>query len=367
MGRKPSRWTNLPRGMRARVRGDKVYYYLDTGGKPRKEISLGTDYVLGVQKWAELTVQKTPAEGEITMGYLVAEYFREVVPGKAPSSQQSDEKEKAWVLRFFDDPPAPLEAIEPHHIRQFMRWRTEQARKSAVERNVARVKSGKPALPVPATLGQVRANRAKALLSHMWNYARGEGLTKLPNPCAGVHRFKEVGRETAPDDAMVAKVLEHADEPLRFAMRLAGIIGQRPMDVRKLTEADIKDGLLHVRQGKTAARLRIEVQGELAVLLDEIREFKRKIGGVRALALLVNETGQPLRSDALRYRFDKARDAAGIPKTEFQFRDFRAKVATETDDLAGTKAAQALLGHTTEAMTAGYIRHKAGRKVKPIR
>jgi integrase len=27
--------------------------------------------------------------------------------------------------------------------------------------------------------------------------------------------------------------------------------------------------------------------------------------------------------------------------------------------------AQALLGHTTEAMTAKYIRHKVGKKVKP--
>lgn len=65
------------------------------------------------------------------------------------------------------------------------------------------------------------------------------------------------------------------------------------------------------------------------------------------------------------YRFDQAREKAGIPKAAFQFRDFRAKAATEADEAAGTKSAQALLGHTTEAMTANYIRHKAGRKVKP--
>lgn len=75
----------------------------------------------------------------------------------------------------------------------------------------------------------------------------------------------------------------------------------------------------------------------------------------------------PLLSDAMRYRFDQAREKAGIPKAEFQFRDFRAKAATETDDASGTRAAQALLGHTTEAMTADYIRHKVGRKVKPSR
>ncbi len=41
----------------------------------------------------------------------------------------------------------------------------------------------------------------------------------------------------------------------------------------------------------------------------------------------------------------------------------RAKVATDTDKAAKTRATQALLGHTTEAMTADYIRHKMGRKV----
>lgn len=59
------------------------------------------------------------------------------------------------------------------------------------------------------------------------------------------------------------------------------------------------------------------------------------------------------------------RKRAGIPKADFQFRDFRAKVATEADEATGTKSAQAILGHTTEAMTADYIRHKAGRKVRP--
>ena len=51
----------------------------------------------------------------------------------------------------------------------------------------------------------------------------------------------------------------------------------------------------------------------------------------------------------------------------FQFRDLRAKAATDTDEMSGTRDAQALLGHATEAMTAGYIRHKVGKKVKPVR
>ncbi len=363
MGRKPTKWLNMPKGMRARERGQKVHYYLDTGGRPRKEIPLGSDYVLAVQKWAELTAKKAPPSGEITMGYLVGRYYAEVVPTKAAGSQTSDNQEKAWILRFFDDPPAPLEAVEPQHIRQFMRWRADQARNAAVERAKGK---GQDASGIPATFGQVRANRAKAVLSHMWNWARGEGITKMPNPCTGIHRFKEKGRETAPDGDMVARVLAVADLPLQFAMRLAELIGQRPADVRKLTEMDVKDGVLHVRQGKTAARLRIEITGELQRLMAEIHEFKRQVKSA-VPALLVNESGQTLRADALRYRFDQAREKAGIAKKDFQFRDFRARTATEADDVAGIRVAQALLGHTTEAMTADYIRHRAGKRIKPLR
>jgi len=367
MGRTPSRWLNLPKGMRARERGQKVWYYLDTGARPRREIPLGSDYALAVQKWAELTSRKTPAGGVMTVDYMVAKYFELIVPTKAPSSQRSDEIERAWVLKFFEG--APLEDVQPQHIRQFMRWRADESRRAAIERAEASAKkTGKPAKPVPADHGQVRANRAKALFSHTWNFAREEGMTAAPNPCTGVRKFREHGRETAPDTEMVLKVLRCADKPLQFAMRLAELIGQRPADVRKITEADIKDGMLHVRQGKTKAKLRIEVTGELAVLLDEIRQFKRGIsGGVRSLALLVNERGQPLSDGQMRYRFTQAREEAGVELDDFQFRDFRAKAATEADDVAGTRTAQSLLGHTTEAMTSAYIRHKSGRRVKPLR
>jgi integrase len=266
-----------------------------------------------------------------------------------------------------------MESVEPQHIKQFMRWRVAESKKAYLQRGAerqARQREKKvkvtPVAPLPAAYGQVRANRARVVISDMWNWAREEGLTARANPCTGVSGFDSPGRDASPDDPMVARLLEHADKPLEFAIRLADIVGQRPGDVRRIQATDIRDGLLHVRQGKTQMKLRIEVGGLLAVLLEEIREFKRALT-VHSMALLVKEDGQPLTRDALRYRFDKAHAAAGIPKNDFQFRDFRAKVATSTDDTAGTKAAQAILGHTSEEMTNHYIRHKVGRKVKPIR
>jgi integrase len=374
MGRKPSRWNNLPKGMRARPRGNLVHYYLDTGAKPRKEIPLGSDYVLAVQKWAELTSKPAPASAVKTFVDAVAGYRRDVLPAKAPRTQQDNEKEFAWLAQFFGDPPAPLDSIEPVHVRQYMRWRVQQSKAAAQAKNDQRKKDGVPLQPIPADYGHVRANREKALFSHVWNYARAEGMTKLANPCAGIEGFHEEGRDTAPDEELVQRVLAEGDKPLQFAMRLADITGQRPSDVLRMNEGNIAGavpgGILRVRQGKTGAKLRIVIEGALAVLLAEIREFKKAVeqeSRVRVMALLVNEEGQPLTKYMLRSRFDDARARAGVKKDLFQFRDLRAKAATEVDEASGTRAAQALLGHSTEGMTADYIRHKIGKKVSPIR
>jgi integrase len=381
MGRKPTRWSNLPPGMRARPRGKKVHYYLDTGARPRKEIALGSDYVAAVAKWAELTsrpapvIKAPPTFVDALDGYdQVAGYRKDVLPTKAPRTQQDNEKELGWLLKFFGDPPAPLESIEPSHITQYKRWRLKAARELAEAKNEDRRKAGRAVQLVDAKVGHVRANREKALFSHVWNYARSEGLTSKANPCTGVHGFHEEGRDTAPDVDTVQRVLEVSGKPLEFAMRLADIIGQRPADVLRVSEkhinGDVPGGVLEVRQGKTREKLRIVIEGLLADLIVEIRAYKRAIQQehkIYAMALLVNEAGKPLTKNMLRDRFDDARAAAAVDKADFQFRDLRAKVATEIDEARGTRDAQALLGHTTEGMTANYIRHKVGKKVRPLR
>ncbi|MDR0275058.1 MAG: tyrosine-type recombinase/integrase [Burkholderiaceae bacterium] len=191
-------------------------------------------------------------------------------------------------------------------------------------------------------------------------------MTAQSNPCSGIKGYRETGRETAPGDALVQRVLEVADKPLELAMRLAELTGQRPADVLRMNEASIRDGVLHVKQGKTEAKLRIVIEGELAALLEEIHAYKASVK-ITSTALLVNEKGQPLTKGMRHTRFNDARERAGVDKALFQFRDLRAKTATEADEAGGTRTAQAILGHTTEAMTAAYIRHRAGKKVRPIR
>lgn len=145
-------------------------------------------------------------------------------------------------------------------------------------------------LPPP---GHVRANREKALFSHMCNFARDSGKTSRTNPCAGVRSFKETGRETVVEAEVLKKVMAQAGEPLHFALLLAHLTGQRPRDVLHMSENHIAEVLLHVRQGKTAAKLRIQITGELKELTDAIKVYKSKFATYQ-MQLLVNEEGCPM-------------------------------------------------------------------------
>lgn len=49
-------------------------------------------------------------------------------------------------------PPAPLDAIEPLHIRRYLDWRVKEARKAAEVRNAARRSAGRPIPPIAAKL-----------------------------------------------------------------------------------------------------------------------------------------------------------------------------------------------------------------------
>jgi integrase len=345
MARNPENSGSIPRFRRRVQKSGKIYYFYDHGhgddGK-RHEEPLGNDYGLAVKRWAEIERESNRrAQAVITFRYVCDKYRAEIVPTKSPATQRDNLREIVKLIEFFDDPPGPLDAIEPQHVKQYLRWRQE---------------------------APVRANREKALFSHIWNWAREQGYTSMPNPCAGVKGHKELGRKAVyiEDDVLTA-VWNAADQPLRDAMDLAYLTGQRPADVLKMAISDIRDGNLHVRQGKTGAALRIAIQGDLAALLDRIAKRKHALP-LHAMSLIVDEAGHPLSQFALRSRFDRARKKAAIQKEAFQFRDLRAKAGTDKADSAGdVRQAQRQLGHSSVVMTETYIRARRGDKVTPTR
>lgn len=351
MGRRPTVNANLPPRMRARHRPGVTYYYYDAGGKPRREIPLGADYAVAVRKWAELESDKSEvAHSLIHVKHVWDRYMREVLPHKAARTQADNFKESVWLLKFFNNPPAPLESIEANHVQQYLNWRTDKGQHS-----------------------KVRANREKALFSHMWNKAREWGYTNLPNPCAGVKGYTETGRDIYIEDQIFGAVYQVACQPLRDAMDNAYLAGQRPGDTLRMSEQHIKDGSLSVFQGKTKNKLRMSIEGEFKARLDAM--MGRKAGSkIHSLALVCNETGHALTARALRSRFDRARIKAAKQNPSlaadimaFQFRDLRAKAGTDKADSDGMEAAQQQLGHKSITMTEHYIRARKGQFVKPTK
>ncbi|MBK1686530.1 tyrosine-type recombinase/integrase [Rubrivivax gelatinosus] len=325
MGRKRTVNKGLPRGLQ--VKGGRYYHVTTTA--PRKWTPLGTDRLQALIAWAR--IEGTEPEPEARLFRVVAaRYTREVIPTKAPRTQSDNLKELDKLIAVFGD--VLIDAIKPFHVRQYLDVRGQSAK--------------------------ARANREKALLSHVFNKAREWGYTDAPNPCQGVKGFREAGRDRYVTDDEFAAVRAAAHPTLRDAMDLALLTGQRPADVLKLRRDDIRDGALHVEQNKTGVKRAIQIAGELQAVIERITKRPR----VRYSAFLIqDDDGQPLSVGAMRSRFDAARRLAGV---SFQFRDIRAKAATDTGNLAH---AQQLLGHKNRGMTEHYVRKRKGELVQPLR
>ncbi|MBH2008353.1 MAG: tyrosine-type recombinase/integrase [Xanthomonadaceae bacterium] len=329
-----------------RQKSGRVFYYFDKRGKPRIEIPLGSDYVVAVRKWTDLMAEK-PAINIATFEQLAKRYEEEEIPTKAASTRSTQKGDLKKLRLFFNNVhgSAPIEKISPKHIRALL------------EKNKG----------TPTT-----ANRLKRMFSHMFNKAREWGYTEKENPVAGIRGFELDGRDVYVTDAVFKAVRDAGDARLQDAMDLAYLTGQRPGDVLKVTEDDITDGMIPVRQGKTGARRRIRIEGELAALLERINARKEK-HSPRSAYLVVNEKGRPLTKQMLRGSFEKARVAAAEahPKmadaiAAMWFYDLRAKAADDVADGHGDQAAADLLGHTSVTTTRKHYLRR-GKTVPPTR
>jgi len=346
LGRKRTINLNLPVRMKARTRPSGTYYYYFDGAH---ELPLGKDYVEAVRKWADFEKGNATLSTSttITFRYVAEKYMIKVLPTKAPRTQKDNLVELNNLYKFFDNPPAPLAAIEPHMIALYRDWRKV-----------------------------TRSTQEIALFSAIWNWSREQGYTSKPNPTIGIKRNRAVGRDIYISDEHYCLLWWYATDPVRDAMDIAYLCGQRPADTLKMSELHIQDAEISIRQGKTNKLLRISVIGGLSAVIERIKARKKKFK-VRSLALIVNEDGQALTASALDGRWDHIRENAAkhMERAEcqedadqirkIQFRDIRAKAGTDKDERSGAQAAQELLGHGDAKMTAHYIRHRRGKLVNP--
>lgn len=326
MGRPKSKNRDLPPRMSRRVlKGGSVHYYYRTrtGGA----IPLGSNLTEAKLQWAELEKRGTNAPSDLWLS-VSARYRTDGLAGKAVKTQREYEAALDRLDQAFGK--ATLEQIEPKHIREYLDKRQ----------------------------AKVAGNREVATLSLVFNWARERGITAAPNPCVGVRKNTEAGRDNYVTDEQYRSVWNAACTELQDAMDIARLTGQRPADVRKMTIDDIADGHLWVKQNKTGAKLGIEISGELETVIQRAIGRKRSAFG---RYIVQTDAGQPLTQTMLRDRFDAARKASG---QAWQFRDLRPKAATDVDNL---REAQQLLGHASETTTAEIYRRRRGNKVKAVR
>ncbi len=343
MGRKPTKHLYMPPGMRPRTqKSGKVYYYLDQGGKPRKEIPLGPDYFVALQAYVKHQEIIAPLPGA-KFGDVITKYEAEELPKLGIKTIATNKSDLKHLKESFAT--APLTVLRPMHIKQFLNKHKDKA---------------------------TTANRCKRLFSTLWNHARGWGYTDAENPCTGIKGHALKKRQVYVTDGVLEAVYAHASDQLADALDMAYLTGQRPGDTVLMHEDHIDGEWLLVGQGKTGARLRLLIVGELAELLERIRA--RKVACPEASGyLLVNKSGRKMTRDALRYQFDKARRLAAKEHPEMDeaikqmwFYDLRAKAADDSADLRGEQAASDLLGHDNVKTTRKHYLRR-GKIVAPTK
>lgn len=329
MARKPHVNQNLPVNLRARHRGKNTYYYYDCGGRPRKEIPLGKDYLIAVQEWSKLEAEKIPKTALPNFLDMASRYRNEIIPKKALSTQRSHKSCLKKLTEYFGNPPAPLDEIDPIHISKYLQWRKE----------------------APA-----QANLEVRIFSHMWNCSREWGYTSKANPTTGIKKLKEQGRsDVYIENLIFNKVYEQADPIMRDLMDVTYLTGQRPVDVVKIHANDIVCGVLQIHQQKTKAVVRIALKGRLKEVVDKILRDGEY--------LFANKTGGKLTAAVFGVWFAEVRLTAAEANPDisteilqFQIRDLRAKAGTDKALKFDDMAAQKQLGHASLSMTKRYIR-----------
>jgi len=275
-----------------------------------------------------------------TLSYWMDLYLDKVAKKKSPRSYQDNLVQMEFLRAVFGK-MRPTEPI-PADVREYLDRRGETA--------------------------PVRANREKALFSHLFTWMMGRrdsGVTS--NPCRGVRRNPEKPRERRIEDAEYQKVFELAVAPVQRLMRLMYRTAQRPSDclaagprnLFTIERGGAATRVLRFTQGKTGHTVDIVVTGDLEDLIVECSKDK-----VAGLTFVHTRRGQRFTEDGVSAMFRRYCKRVGVK--DFGLRDLRGKAATDMY-LAGEpmERIQMLLGHDSVTTTERYIKTRLPDAVMP--
>jgi integrase len=315
MGRRRSRWFDLP--PRLQRKGSSFYFV--TSGPSRKWIPLGSDLAKAKRLWADLDAG---APASLSVADLVQRYIdREARPYSTAKQYKSYHKTIAGAF------PIPAAQLTSQHVAL---WRELNGkRKGYCDGCIALVRAA-------TRLGQEL------------------GLCNL----VSVEKWNPGGRERDLSHGEFRAIRDAAVEWLTVGMDIGYLTGARPSDVRALRWSQVGSHSVVLRQIKTGTRQEFTMNPDLASVLARARQ--RPILGLYVVA---TDRGQPISRDMMSRAWIAARTAAGIP--DAQFRDIRAMAAKASKE--GGQDYQALLGHTTRAMSERYIKGRQTVVAEPVR
>lgn len=315
MGRK--RTTNFDLPPRLQRKGTSYYYVCSS--KPRKWLPLGRDLAVAKRRWAEL--EGGTASG-LTVGQLVQQFVDREKRSETTRTQYAS-YQRTLEAEF----PIPAAQLTSRHVAL---WRELQG---------------------------ARKHYANGCIALLLSSCRlGHELGQCERLTVAKWDVEPRDRDLLPAEF---KAIRAAAPPwLQVAMDLAYLTGARPSDILALRWDKVTpDGIL-LRQRKTKHRQEFALSEELAAALQRARE--RPILG---LFVVANARGRPITRNMLSHAWLAARTAAGVP--DAQFRDIRALSAKAAKE--GGQDYQALLGHTTRAMSERYIKSRETARVEPVR
>lgn len=206
----------------------------------------------------------------------------------------------------------------------------------------------------------VRANREKSALSACYSWLVRRGVVDA-NPCKGVARNSESARERYISDDEWHRVYDLASVQVRCAMLLIYRTLQRPGDVVKWRESDLRrsdDGVvLEFRQSKTGKLLRLDLPADVVQAIAAAQAAASWPAGTKDQdkPLLPTLGGRHYTDAGISSNYRKTIEAAGVE--DMTPYDAKAKGASDMFvDGVPLETIQQLCGHESVTTTERYVR-----------
>lgn len=334
-----------------------TYYFYDRRPEGKPDVPLGTEYEAAVKGWDELHNRKPRIAG--TLEEAFERWEAEVLPTYENAGTRRNYTAHLKRLRPIFG-PSTWDAVEFTDLKGYLKARG----------------------------AKTQGNREMALLSIVWNWARGDAelakVCRLPFPAAGMERSrwknKEHARRFKVTDELFDAVYPHGDQVLKDCMDLATATAMRLTDCRTILLP--RGDVLTLEASKTGKEADFDVN--LSQILPELVRRRRAIKATH-LMLLSTPTGRPVSYGMLRDRWDAARAAAAAEIDEqasqatgeqqerlqalaasiraMYLRDMRKRAADLAED---DDAAAELLQHSDVRLTRKHYRTTV-QKLKPVR